>query len=123
MGMYRFERQLGSGAGRDASACLEDDVGRALQEIDWVEDFSIQADASDETQVCADLRFEVDWPDARAANPDLVAAVFRRFGLRTLPNPAVIAGRTVAADPLSADADNADDADDEAEIGTFLLEE
>jgi hypothetical protein len=120
MGMYRFERQLGSGAGRDAGPSLEDDVSRALQEIDWVEEFSIQADASDENLVCADLRFEADWPDARSANPDLVAAVFRRFGLRSLPNPAVIAGRTVAADPLSADAD---DEDDEAEIGTFLLEE
>ena len=74
MGTYRFERLLDSGAGRDASASLEDDVGRALQEIDWVEDFSIQADASDENLVCADLRFEADWPDARSANPDLVAA-------------------------------------------------
>lgn len=120
MGTYRFERLLDTGAGRDASASLEDDVGRALQEIDWVEDFSIQADASDENLVCADLRFEADWPDARSANPDLVAAVFRRFGLRTLPNPAVAAGKTVAADPLSAEADDEDEAE---EFGTFLLEE
>lgn len=120
MGTYRFERQLEQGAGRDAGASLEDDVSRALQEIDWVEDFSIQAFDSNEALVSADVRFEADWPDARSANPDLVASVFRRYGLRTLANPAFAGGKAVAADPLSADTEDEDEAD---EIGTFLLEE
>lgn len=120
MGSYRFERHPDQDAGRDAGASLEDDVSRALQEIDWVEDFCIQADASNESLVSADVQFEADWPDARAANPDQVAAVFRRYRLRTLGNPASASGRAVAADPLSADAEDEDDAD---EIGTFLLED
>lgn len=120
MGTYRFERHLDDGAGREAGGNLEDDVSRALQEIDWVDHYAIRADASNEELVSVDVYFEEDWPDARAANPEQVALVFRRLGLRTLPNPALTIAKTAATDPLSAEPIGDDDAED---LDVYLLEE
>ena len=104
MGSYLFERDTSSGAGRDAGASLQDDVVRALKEIDWVEHFAIQADRSNDDVVGADVGFDEEWPDIRTSNPDQVSEVFRRLGLRAIPNPALSSGKASADDPLSADA-------------------
>lgn len=120
MGTYRFERSLDDGAGRDAGGNLEDDVSRALQEIDWVDHYAIRADASNDELVSVDVYFEEDWPDTRASNPEQVALVFRRLGVRTLPNPELKVAKTAATDPLSAEPIVDDDAED---LDVYLLEE
>jgi hypothetical protein len=102
MGTYLFERYTGEGAGRGAGASLQEDVVKALQEIDWVENFAIHADSSNDEVVGADVSFDEEWPDIRTSNPDQVADVFHRLGLCTIANPALSSGKVSADDPLAA---------------------
>ena len=108
MGNYLFERSTDEGAGSEAGNELSADVERALREFDWVENFTLQPDDGDGSVVVADVHFDPDWPDT--ALPELVAEVFQRFGLRTIDNPASIAGKVSAADPLRAGTVVNDDA-------------
>ncbi|KFN43657.1 hypothetical protein [Arenimonas oryziterrae] len=118
MGSYRFERDTDQGAGENAGDSLEDDVARALGEIDWVERFAIHANEANDLQVVADVIFDEDWPDHCAANPGHVAQVFRRYGLRTIGDSAN--SKIVANDPLSADPATGDDAEG---LDLFLMED
>lgn len=104
MGIYLFERCTTEGAGRDAGASLQDDVTRALREIDWVENFAIHATDGDGEVVGADVIFDEQWPDIRSSNPDQVSEVFHRLGLRTIANPAASSNQLSADDPLSTTA-------------------
>jgi hypothetical protein len=98
MGNYLFERSNSDEAVREPGASLEDDVTRALRELDWVEEFSLHADDGDGSVVVADVHFDPDWPDT--ANPEYVAEVFERFGVRTIATPAPVVGKVIPADPL-----------------------
>ena len=111
MGTYLFERFTGEGAGNGASHSLRDDVVKALDEIDWVDHVTLHDERSNDEVVCADVTFEVEWPDIRTSHPDQVSEVFRRLGLRTIPNPALSAAQASADDPLSADPEGGDDAE------------
>src|SRR5436189_3296486 len=102
MGTYLFERYTGEGAGRGASESLQDDVAKALDEIDWVENFAIHADSGDDEVVGVDVSFDAEWPDIRTSNPDQVSEVFRRLGLRTVAAPGSPSKQASADDPLSA---------------------
>jgi hypothetical protein len=106
MGSYIFERSAADGG---SVSGLIADVERALGELDWVENFSVQADDGDGSVVVADVHFDPDWPDT--ANPDLVAETLQRYGLRIIENHHD-AGRVTAADPLRASAEVGDDAID-----------
>lgn len=108
MGNYLFERSDAEGTGSEASESLEADVGHALDELAWVEEYFTRADDGDGAVVVADVRFDPDWPDT--ANPDRVADVFHRFGVRTLPHADAAAGKVSAADPLRAAAVTSDGA-------------
>ena len=108
MGNYLFERNTDDGAGGESGSSLPDDVSRALREFDWVDEFALKADDGDGSVVVADVHFDPDWPDT--ANPDLVAEVFQRFGLRLIENPASPGGKVSAADPLRVGATAGDDA-------------
>lgn len=103
MGTYLFERSTTDGAGREAGQSLQDDVVRALREIDWVENFALHANGSDDEVVGADVIFDEQWPDIRTSNPDQVSEVFHRFGLRTIANQALSSQQLSADDPLSAE--------------------
>ncbi len=120
MGTYLFERFTSEGAGSEASACLEDDVAKALREIDWVENFSIHADNGDESVVTADVIFDEQWPDVRTSNPDQVAEVFHRLGMRTIDNPALSSGKVSTDDPLRAGTVLSDDA---VSLDLFVFDE
>jgi hypothetical protein len=104
MGTYLFERYTGEGAGRGASASLQDDVATALREIDWVENFAIHAESGTDEVIGVDVSFDAEWPDIRTSNPDQVSVVFRHLGLRTIAQPALTGRQTSADDPLSANA-------------------
>jgi len=62
MGNYRFERDNPDGGDAGELVSLEDDVERALAEIDWVERFTVHADQSDDTLVSVDCIFDEDLP-------------------------------------------------------------
>jgi hypothetical protein len=111
MGTYLFERHTGEGAGRGASDSLQDDVAKALTEIDWVENFAIHAGDGDDEVVGVDVSFDAEWPDIRTSNPDQVSEVFRRLGLRTIASPGQSSPHASADDPLSASLSADDDAD------------
>ena len=100
MGSYVFER-VGEWDGPVSGSALAADVERALGELDWVEDFSVQADEDDGSAVVAVVHFDPDWPDT--ANPDLVAETLTRFGLQIIADPHAAAGVS-ATDPLRASA-------------------
>ena len=100
MGSYLFERAV-EGIDQEGSNALRADVDSALRELDWVEDVSLR-DAPQPGQVYADVHFDPDWPDT--ANPDLVAEVFQRFGLRVIEDSSRAGGKVMAADPLRASA-------------------
>jgi hypothetical protein len=108
MGNYLFERNTDDGAGDEAGSSLSDDVSRALNEFDWIDQFAVKADDGDGSVVVAEVHFDPDWPDT--ANPDLVAEVLHRFGLRLIDNPAQPGGKVSAADPLRVGATAGDDA-------------
>ncbi|MEO8160035.1 MAG: hypothetical protein ABI588_01345 [Arenimonas sp.] len=108
MGNYLFERNTEDGAGSESGSSLPDDVKSALGEFDWVDQFALKADDGDGSVVVVDVHFDPDWPDT--ANPDLVADVFHRFGLRLIDNPTSPGGKVSAADPLSVGASAGDDA-------------
>lgn len=112
MGTYLFERTTADGAGRDASESLQDDVSKALDEIDWVDTFAIRMDLSNEEVVGADITFDPEWPDIRTSNPGQVAGVFLRLGLRTIANPSLASQRVSADDPLGVDDAEADESFD-----------
>jgi len=107
MGNYLFERNTDDGAGREAGGSLPDDVTAALRELDWVEQIALHAGDGDGSVVAADVHFDPDWPDT--ANPDLVADVFHRYGLRIIDNPALKGVKVTAADPLRVGAIAGDD--------------
>lgn len=119
MGTYLFERDTSGGAGRDAGDSLQDDVAKALTEIDWVDAFVIHADGSNDEVVGADVSFDEEWPDIRTSNPDQVSLVFHRLGLCTIANPALSSRQASADDPLSASPQT----DDAEETDLFLFEE
>jgi len=98
MGTYLFERHTDDGAGGDAGASLGDDVARALEQIHWVDHFTVHAGDGDILRV--DVMFDDEWPELRASEPEYVATLFHRFGLRTIPNPAF--ADIQADDPLAA---------------------
>lgn len=100
MGTYTFQRYNDASVSPDASDSLQADVVKALREIDWVEDFAIHADGSNET-VSVDIVFDEQWPDIRTSNPNQVSEVFDRLGLRTVANPSLSNGKLSADDPLS----------------------
>ena len=112
MGTYLFERNTDDGAGREAGESLQDDVAKALGEIDWVENFSIRIDLSNEDVVGADISFDPEWPDIRTSIPGQVAGVFHRLGLRTIANPALASQRVSADDPLGVEEEAADESFD-----------
>ena len=119
MGTYLFERVTSDGAGQDAGALLREDVAKALEEIDWVDTFSIHADSNgDDSVVTADVIFDEQWPDVRTSNPDQVSEVFHRLGLRTLANPTLSAGTVSTDDPLRADPVT----DDAASLDLFVFD-
>jgi len=123
MGNYRFERNSDDDASPGDLVSLEDDVERALGEIDWVERFTVLADQSDETLVSVDITFDEDWPDLSSGSPGLVAGVFHRHHLRVLPRPQGSGLQGSAADPLSTDA-ALDILDEDAEgLDLFQFEE
>lgn len=123
MGNYRFERDSDDDASPGELVSLEDDVERALGEIDWVERFTVLADQSDETLVSVDITFDEDWPDLSASSPGLVAGVFQRHHLRLLPRPQGTGLQGSAADPLSTDA-SVDILDEDAEgLDLFQFED
>ena len=103
MGSYLFERHTAAGAGRAASESLQEDVVKALREIDWVDNFAIHADRSNGDVVGVDVSFDEEWPDIRTSNPDQVSLVFHRLGLRAIANPALSSRQASADDPLSAE--------------------
>jgi hypothetical protein len=107
MGNYLFERNTEDGAGGEAGDSLPDDVERALAELDWVEQVALHADDGDGSVVVADVHFDPDWPDT--ANPDLVAEVLHRYGLRIIENPALKGVKVTAADPLRVGVAAGDD--------------
>ena len=116
MGSYLFER-----AGQDAPAeeggnALRADVESALRELDWVEEVGLRNADGDSGVVIADVHFDPDWPDT--ANPDLVAEVLQRYGLRIIEDPSLSAGKVKAADPLRASASI-----DEGGIDLFVFDE
>jgi len=113
MGSYIFERNSDGGGG--SVSALIADVERALGELDWVENFTVQSDDGDGSVVVADVHFDPDWPDT--ANPDLVAETLLRYDLRIIDSHKD-AGRVVAADPLRASSDVSDDA-----LDLFVLDE
>ena len=120
MGTYLFERCTSEGAGREAGESLQEDVAKTLREIDWVENFTILADRSNDEVVVADVVFDEQWPDIRTSNPDQVSEVFHRLGLRTIANPALSSRQLSADDPLSAGPL----ADDDAEaLNLFVFDE
>jgi hypothetical protein len=100
MGSYIFER-VSEWEGKVSGSALAADVERALGELDWVENFRVQADEEDGSVVVADVHFDPDWPDT--ANPELVAETLARFGLQIIADPRAAAGVS-AADPLRASA-------------------
>ena len=103
MGLYLFERCTSEGTGRDAGQSLQQDVSRALDEIDWVDSYAFrQGDRAD--VVGADVVFDEQWPDIRTSNPDQVSEVFHRLGLRTIANPALSGSQVSADDPLSTES-------------------
>ena len=109
MGNYLFERSNAEGAGSEAGESLEMDVGRALAELDWIEQVNLHTDDGDGSVVVADVHFDPDWPDT--ANPEQVAEVFQRFAVRIIPGPeAAGGGKVSAADPLRVGAVTTDDA-------------
>jgi hypothetical protein len=110
MGLYLFERCTSEGAGRDAGQSLQQDVSRALDEIDWVDSFAFR-EGDDAAVVGADVVFDEQWPDIRTSNPDQVSEVFHRLGLRTIGNPALSASQVSADDPLSIQAQEDDSLD------------
>ena len=112
MGSYIFERSVPDGG---SISGLVADVQRALGELDWVENFAIQADDGDGSVVVADVHFDPDWPDT--ANPELVAETLQRYGLQIVENHKE-AGRVTAADPLRAASAVSDDA-----IDLFVFDE
>lgn len=103
MGHYLFERCTSEGAGRDAGQSLQQDVSRALDEIDWVDSFAFR-EGDDLHVVGADVVFDEQWPDIRTSNPDQVSEVFHRLGLRTIANPALSSSKVSADDPLSTES-------------------
>jgi hypothetical protein len=117
MGTYLFERHADDGAGREASASLSDDIARALQQIDWVDRFTVHP-GGEEDVIRVDVVFDEEWPDLRASEPGYVATVFHRLGLRTIPNPAL--ADTRADDPLGASPPSDDDPES---MDLFLFEE
>lgn len=119
MGTYLFERSSEDGAGRDASASLPDDIASALQQIDWVDHFTLHT-GGDEDVVRVDVIFDEEWPDLRASEPGYVSTVFHRLSLRTIPNPALSMANTLADDPLSASPTSDDDPES---MDLFLFEE
>lgn len=119
MGTYLFERTSETGAGRDASESLPADIANALQQIDWVDHFTLHADG-DEDVVRVDVIFDEEWPDLRASEPGYVATVFHRLGLRTIPKPTASNSLAVVDDPLSA-APSIDD--DPESMDLFLFED
>ena len=112
MGSYIFERSTDVGGSVSGLAA---DVERALGELDWIENFSLQADDGDGAVVVADVHFDPDWPDT--ANPDLVAETLQRYGLRIIENHKD-AGRVSATDPLRASASV-----DDGGIDLFVFDE
>lgn len=120
MGTYLFERFTSEGAGSEASSRLEDDVSKALAEIDWVDSFSVRANGGDESVVSADVIFDEQWPDIRTSNPDQVAEVFHRLGMRTIDNPSLSSGKVSTDDPLRAGAVLSDDA---VSLDLFVFDE
>jgi hypothetical protein len=104
MGSYLFERAV-EGIDQEGSNALRADVDSALRELGWVEDLSLR-DADAPGRVYADVIFDPDWPDM--ANPDVVAEVFQRFGLRVVEDTSPAAGKVMAADPLRASASVSD---------------
>ena len=119
MGTYLFERVTSDGTGPDAGASLREDVAKALDEIDWVDTFSIHTDDGDGSVVTADVIFDEQWPDVRTSNPDQVSEVFHRLGLRTLANPTLSAGKVSTDDPLRAEPVT----DDAASLDLFVFDE
>jgi hypothetical protein len=117
MGTYLFERHAEDGAGHAASASLSSDIARALQQIDWVDRFTVHS-GDDEDIVRVEVVFDQEWPDLRASDPGLVANVFHPLGLRTIPNPAL--AHTQTDDPLSATLPSDDDPES---MDLFLFEE
>lgn len=111
MGTYLFERYTGDGAGRGASGSLQEDIAKALTEIDWVDGFAIHADSHDDEVVGVDVAFDEEWPDIRTSNPNQVAQVFHHLGLRTIANPAASSRQASTDDPLSVNAPADDDVD------------
>jgi hypothetical protein len=107
MGSYLFERNTEDGAGRVAGASLHDDVERALRELDWIDEVMLQASEGDGSVVTADVLFDPDWPDT--ANPDVVAEVMHKYGLRIVDNPALKGVKVTAADPLRVGVAAGDD--------------
>jgi hypothetical protein len=101
MGRYLFERYTDDGAAPDAGPSLHDDVAKALKEIDWVDQFTLQDADGDDDVIAADISFDEEWPDIRTSNPDQVALVFHRFGLRTISSPAQSGNPGSTDDPLS----------------------
>ena len=102
MGSYLFGR-ADEGLDGEGSNALRADVDSALRELGWVEDLSLR-DAGEPGRVYAEVIFDPDWPDM--ANPDVVAEVFQRFGLRVIEENSAATGKAkvVAADPLRASA-------------------
>lgn len=119
MGTYRFERDTQEGAGRQAGESLEDDVERALAQIDWVDHFAINAESTSEMEVSVDVMFDEDWPDMRSGDPGLVAGVFHRLGLRTITSTSATGLQATTTDPLSADAVSDDDDEDGLDLFQF----
>ena len=115
MGSYLFERIDKDAAQSEGSNALRADVDSALRELDWVEDLQLR-DASEPGRVVADVHFDPDWPDT--ANPDIVAEVFRRYGLQVVEDPAAAAGKVMAADPLRASTEV-----DDGGIDLFVFDE
>ena len=116
MGNYLFER-----AGQDAPAeeggnALRADVESALRELDWVEEVILASADGDPGVVVADVHFDPDWPDT--ANPDVVAEVLQRYGLKIIDNAAPSVGKVMAADPLRAS-----DSVDDGGIDLFVFDE
>lgn len=116
MGLYLFERCTSEGAGRDAGQSLQQDVSRALEEIDWVDSFAFR-EGDDGDVVGADVVFDEQWPDVRTSNPDQVSEVFHRLGLRTIANGALSGSQVSADDPLSAESQ------DDGSLDLFDLDE
>jgi hypothetical protein len=116
VGNYLFERSGSEDGGGEADSSLQADVTGALRELDWVENFTLQADDGDGSVVVADVHFDPDWPDT--ANPEYLAEVFERFGVRIIPTPGLAVGKVVAADPLRVGTVTNDDA-----ITLFVFDE